>query len=226
MKRAKRLFNAAARKTVAEAIACAEKKTSAEIVPVAATASGRYDRGEDLFGLVFALVVTAAGHFIYPLLVEAGVGWNGERAAGPGLPVILLLVLVGFLAGSLLASLFPSLRTPFVSRREMEAEVERSALAAFLTHGVRGTKGGTGILIYLSLYEQIVRILPDESIAAQLPESAFQEIRDLVIAEAAEGKIAEGLATAIRKTGDLLCEPFPIGPGDENEIPNELHILN
>ena len=39
------------------AIGEAEQKTAGEIVPVVATASGRYDRGEDLFGLVALCLV-------------------------------------------------------------------------------------------------------------------------------------------------------------------------
>ena len=51
MIKATRLITDADRQRINAAIADAELHTSAEIVPVVASASGRYDRAEDIAGL-------------------------------------------------------------------------------------------------------------------------------------------------------------------------------
>ena len=56
MKRASQFFSDTDRQAIEAAVAAAEQRTSAEIIPVVATASGRYDRAEDLFGVIVALV--------------------------------------------------------------------------------------------------------------------------------------------------------------------------
>jgi uncharacterized membrane protein len=71
MKRATKLFNEEQAGRINEAIAQAESRTSAEIVPVVITASGRYDRPEDMVGLWLALVLGAAGYLLIPDSLEA-----------------------------------------------------------------------------------------------------------------------------------------------------------
>jgi putative membrane protein len=56
MKRASKLLSDSDRKKISEAVAEAEKTTSGEIVTTIATSSGRYDRAEDIFGLLVGLV--------------------------------------------------------------------------------------------------------------------------------------------------------------------------
>ena len=69
-------FSDEQRRAVAQAVAEAEGKTSAEIVPVVATASGRYDRAEDIVGLWTGHHRTDRG-----LVVAAGRA-SGKRELG------------------------------------------------------------------------------------------------------------------------------------------------
>ena len=59
MRRARTFLTAQGQKAVSSAVSEAEAKTSGEIVPVIATASGRYDRAEDIFGLLIAMISLA-----------------------------------------------------------------------------------------------------------------------------------------------------------------------
>ena len=63
MKRASDVFGKEQRREVEAAIAEVEARTSAEIVVVAATRSGRYDRAEDLFGIMVAMIVCFAAWY-------------------------------------------------------------------------------------------------------------------------------------------------------------------
>ena len=66
MQRASKLFNDAQRKQIDEAVAQAESGTSAEIVPVVASASGRYDRPEDIAGLWVGVIAMIFAYIFLP----------------------------------------------------------------------------------------------------------------------------------------------------------------
>ena len=224
MRKASQFFSEDDRRVIEQAVAAAEGRTAAEIIPVVVTASGHYDRAEDLFGVVLALVALAAAWLGFQD-ITAPAGWAGAHEPALGLVSILLIVFFGFVAGAVLATRVTVLRLPFIARREMQAEVERSAVAAFQQFRVRATAGATGILIYLSLYERMVRVLGDDVIAARLGQSDWEEVRDLVIQGIREGEPARGLVRAVEKCGDLCAVHFPLQPGDVNELPNTLRII-
>jgi hypothetical protein len=125
MKKASALFDPNDKDRIKAAVAEAEKATSGEIVPVVATVSGRYDRAEDLFGLLSAMALLAI--LWKPLLAMSQGGWGGGVDTRIGLGGALLAIVIGFVAGAMLATRFPGLRSPFVPRSEMKQEVERRA---------------------------------------------------------------------------------------------------
>ena len=225
MQRAADLFTEQDQKAIEAAVTAAEARTSAEIVPVVATVSGRYDRAEDLFGMVVALLALSIAWFALPELLQTS-GWGPEDAPALGLPVILLIVAGGFVAGSVLASWLPAFRRPFISRREKRDEVERAAAEAFFRFRVRGTDSGTGVLIYISLYERMVRVLGDDAVAAKLSQEDWDGVRDLVIEGLRRKQPADGLARAIARCGDLCAGHFPAEPGQRDNLSNELRTAD
>jgi len=141
MKNASSLFNAEDKRSVEVAISEAEKMTAGEIVPVVATVSGRYDRAEDLFGLVFALIALTATWMLFQGTTETG--WSATQSAVLGLPAIAGILIGGFVIGAALATHFPILRLPLITRAEMLEEVERRALETFQRERIRDTSSGT-----------------------------------------------------------------------------------
>jgi putative membrane protein len=226
VKRASHLFSETERQAVATAVAEAERHTSGEIVPVVATVSGRYDRAEDLFGLVVALVALALAWLRWQDIRPIGGEWAGGHALALGLAPVLLIVLLGFLVGTALATYVPALRLPFIRRREMEEEVERGATAAFQRFRVRTTKGGTGVLIYVSLYEHVVRVIGDQAVAEKLSQADWDSTCQLVIEGLRAGQPAEGLVNAIKKCGELLKTHFPRQDEDRDELGNQLRLID
>lgn len=223
MKRASELFSNADRERVAAAVREAEKKTSAEIVPVVATASGRYDRAEDLFGLVTALALVTIGWTTCPEMRSA-TGW-GEGASLAGLLPVLIIVLVGFVAGAALASRVTVLRLLFLSSREMDEEVQRAARAAFMSSKIRKTAGGTGVLLYVSLFEHKVVVLPDDAIAEKKAVD-WGGPCSTIVAGMKEGNPTEAMASAVVQCGDLLAADFPRADDDVDELSNELVLID
>ncbi len=225
MQRASTFFTEPECTTIAEAVSAAEKKTSGEIVPVIATASGRYDRAEDLFGLTCSVLLLIVSWIIFQEIRPVEGDWASGQRLILGLVPIVVIFLVGFSLGAALSTWIPALKLPFLSRAEMEAEVDRSAAEAFQRFRVRGTAAGTGVLIY-SLFEHTVQVIGDDAIAAKLTQEDWNQVRDLVLDGIRSGQAAEGLRQAIAHSGDLLAGHFPIEPGDVDELTNELRIID
>lgn len=218
---ASHLFSATERQAVDAAITTAERDTSGEIVVAVASASGRYDRAEDLFGLLLALLGLCGLWLAQPALDS---GWD---SASPLLLLVqLATVLLLFGAGSHAAARWPLLRAPFVPRNELDQEVERRAREVFQQYRLRATRGGTGVLIYVSLFEHRVRVLGDDPIAAKLQAGDWQAICNRIVQGLRSRDPARGLQAGIALAGELLARHFPRQAGDLDELPNRLVLID
>jgi putative membrane protein len=224
MKSASSLFSEQDRARISAAIAAAESGTAGEIVPVVATSSGRYDRAEDLFGLVVALAAVSAIWFVQQGTGEAA--WSGAAAPRLGLIGVLAIFALGFIGGAWLASRVPLLRLPFISSAEIDAEVDRAARAAFQTHRVRGTAGGTGLLIYVSLYEHRVRVLGDDAVDARVSLAEWDAICAAVVDGMRRDDPTQGLLDGLALAGSLLTRLLPRDSGEVNELPDQLILID
>jgi len=226
MKRATHLFTDDEIRTIEAAIGEVEKTTSAEVVPVVASASGRYDRAEDLFGFLFSLLVLGCTWGWLHGMAPAADAWGGASAFGYPLAAALVVLAVSFFIGMALASHVPVLRLPLIARREMQEEVERRARETFQRLKIRKTENATGILIYVSLYEHMVHVVGDDTINAKLSREDWTALCDTIIDGFKEGKPEEGMRSGILRCGDLLSLHFPIQPGDTNELVDTLHLID
>jgi putative membrane protein len=225
MASAETFLSAAEREAVNRAVAAAEKHTSGEIVPVVASESGRYDRAEDIGGLVFAVLALTAA-WTWGQRIEAVEGdWAHGQRLTLGLPWVVLTLVAGFIVGAFLTSRLAWLRRGLATDREMREEVQQRAWEAFARFRIGGTQHGTGILIYISLFERMVCVLGDEPIAKKIEQQSWDEVRDMILSGIRGRQPGDGLCRAVARCGELLGQHFPIRPGDVNELPNELRIL-
>ncbi len=224
MKKVSQLFSEDDRKRIADAIEEAEQKTSAEIVTVVTTASGRYDRAEDIVGFLAALLAVATGWLICPAFHSESVWESGPSVSGL-IPVLGSMV-VGFVAGSALASRLPVLRLPFIPKKELEEEVRRAAREAFMTSRIRNTAGGTGILIFVSFYEHRVIVLPDDAILEKLPEQDWGMLCAEIVSGLKVERASEALEAAVASCGEILGGVLPRQNKDEDELSNELILID
>tara|TARA_R110000782_G_scaffold65058_3_gene132466 strand:- start:244 stop:921 length:678 start_codon:yes stop_codon:yes gene_type:complete len=222
MFKASKLFSEADRDAIKLAIVKAEQDTSGEIIPVVASASGRYDRAEDIFGLFFSLlcVAIAWGLFYDNTPTDDWSSFNLD------LTTILLTIFLSFIAGVLLTHVFPALCSPFITKKEMEEEVDRAAAAAFQHNRLRNTENSTGILIYISLQEHQVKVIGDDGISEKLTHPDWQHICDAIIKDFKDKHYANGVIEGITLSGKLLAEHFPIKEDDKDELANELVIID
>lgn len=177
---------------LAREIRAAEEKTCAEIYLVLAHSA-------DEFRLVPVLWASAVA-----LLLP----WLLWFATSLDLGTILSLQVLAFVVVSAILSA-PALRYRVVPPGISHHAAHRAALAQFLAHGVHLDDDRTAILIYLSMAPRHIEVLADHAIHSKLDERHWRELVELIRSEAQSGRLADGLAAAIQKCGEILAGEFP-----------------
>lgn len=210
------------RQRITNAVQRAESKTSAEIVPVIALASDGYDRPEDVAGLWLAALAIAAVWFVVPPRVEVPGSWE-VASSWIWLVLLLTAALVAFFGGAFAASQFDWLRKVFTPKSQMEMAVRLRASQVFFDNRIHHTDCGTGVLIYLSLYEGRAVILGDETVTEKIGTAGLERICAELTAAMKSGQDAiSAVCSAITVTGDELAATLPRLSGDQNELKNVL----
>lgn len=122
---------------------------------------------------------------------------------------------------ALFAVLALLLALPFLRR----SAAHRAALAQFALHGLGEPGGRAGILIFVSLAERYARIIPDEAVAARVPQSEWQDAVDALVGHLRDGRIADGYVEAIERCGRVLAMHFPLESGAAAKLPHGIHLV-
>jgi putative membrane protein len=190
---------AAMKKTV-EAL---ESRSSVEVVVAVHPASASYRHAEWITGSLFALVWLAV--FLY----------SPEPFDFTFLPLELL---GAGAAGALLAWAVGPWKRALTRRRTMSREVERSAKAAFFDLGVSRTRGRTGVLVFLSVFERRAILVRD----AGVPKLAEFGPAERELAGALEKSDLERATKILEGLGDALARALPRAAGDVNELADDV----
>ena len=202
------LLDKNAQETLAQTIGEQEKRTDAELVTVLARQADDYRYVTLLWAALLSLLVPAALLFL-PVWLTPFEG---------------LLLQWGVLL--VLAVLFRLKPVQFrvVPRRLQRMRAAGLARQAFLEQGLHRTRGGTGLLIFVSEAEHYVEILADQGIARHVDDSEWQTIVDAFIARVKAGRVAEGFQECVAACGDKLATHVP-ATEQKNELPNHLILL-
>jgi putative membrane protein len=220
-----RLFTPADHQQVTRAVAAAELRTGAEIVPVVARASGRYDRPEDIVGLWTALLALAVTWCLLPSERHEANSW-GNIAPAWQLVALLLAVVVGFLCGAIFASRLDWLRRLFTPQLQMADEVTARAKQVFFDRSVRRTVAGSGVLIFVSLFERRAAILADQSVVDKLGQPALDDLCHQLTARLGAMSTTQALCEVIATAGEQLSTAVPRSAADVNELSDALVVLD
>jgi len=199
------------RARVNTAVKEAEKLTAGEIVVMIISASYQYPMANIIGAAAFALPLA----LIFTPLV-GGWLWIGSQN---------MWLFLGFL--TILFILFHEVirRTPwlkrfFISRNEIDDEVEEAAITNFFDQGLYRTRDETGVLVLISVFEHRVWILADQGINAKVPEGQWDDIVKMITAGIKQKRPADAICEAVEKIGAFLKENFPIKPDDTDELKN------
>lgn len=192
------------KKSVAAAVRAAEAKTAAEFVVALRHASGSYRDADYLAGFVAAIVLLCALLFL------------PQEFTTDFWPVALV---AAFLAGAGLAAIVPPLRRLLTRDSRRRSQVRAAARAAFYDLGVGRTRARTGVLVFLSLFEKTVEIVPDDGLRlASAGEAGTKAIATLQASVAANDVGA--FCHALESLGAAMGEFLPHSADDVDELPD------
>ena len=199
-------LTADARKTFAEAVRAIEARSSVEIVVTVRDRSAPYKHVHVAWGAVCAGLMLLF-YMYYPITFA-------DDLAVPS-------VVVAFAAGLLLGSI-DALKRPFLAKREKHQAVALAARAAFYDANVGSTKGRTGVLVYVSLLERAVEVVPDTGVRIDAMGKAWTDAVAALQANAESGAAPDELVKTLATLGDALAEAMPATADDVNELPDEV----
>lgn len=202
------LFTEDDARRISKSITAAEHGTSGEIVAVVAEKSSSYRHVPFMWAALIALLVPWP--FIHFTWMK--VQW------------IYLLQLLVFAA--VVFTLWPvAVRIRLVPKSARNNYVRRRATEQFLAQSLHTTTGRTGVLLFVSVAERRVEIIPDSAIDAKVPNGTWQSIVDDFTNDLSAGRGTDGFIKAIERIGKLLGEHFPPSAIDPNELPDHLIVL-
>jgi putative membrane protein len=196
---------------VTEAIRTAEQGTSGEIYCVVARSSDSY-----FFPAAFALMLaTLIASLVAAFALEYW--WLTLRA-----PLFVAAQILALACALVLLWLFPPLRLFLVPRQLLYRRAHENALKQFLSRNVHITTARTGVLIFVSLAERYAEIVADSAINSRVGQPVWDGVVGRLVADAREGRLADGFVAAVGTVGQLLGEHFPVASGDVNELDDHL----
>lgn len=206
MPKAESFFTAEEKERIRQAVIAQESRTAGEIVPMIVTTSDRYVEVE-LFGLILGLV---SGILLEWQLSDP---WSSQW--------IHLWPLLGAAVG-FAACRFPAVKRRLVPAGRIAEAVHLCCLAAFTAEGLHYTRGHTGVLIFVSLFEHRAEVLADRGINEKVSPGTWDEIVEMLTAGLKSGIACDAFCKAIERCGDILANHFPRPPDDQDELPNQL----
>ena len=200
------VLDPAAAERVETAFDEAQRKTRAPLVCVLARASLSLETEFLLGACLIALAMPA------PLLLFTRL--SAQRIYIAQLLVVILAALLGSL---------PWLQQALVPRLLKRAASHRAALAQFAIRGLDRT--GCGVLVYVSLAEHYVRIVPAPDAASAISAKQWQEIVDSALPPLAAGANETALVRLAERCADVLARPFPPPPNWAPPPQRRFHIV-
>ena len=189
---------------IERAVADAEHQTSAEIVLCVVEESDAY-RSVAVFGAYFAGVLALTLLAIF--LPDSHVRF-----------ALLVTLSAMFIVGLVLQ--WRPLRVALVPHRLRTLAASQAARLQFAGAVAGRTKAANGLLVFVSLAERHIEIVPDRAIAAKVPQATWEEIVAKLSGHVQREGLAEGLIGVVKACTGTLAQAFPYEAGDVNEIPD------
>jgi len=189
--------------TLTAVVAEAEAETDVELVVVVQRSSAS---GLDV--ALMAGIATALATLGFLLFSP----WDFDPLFIPGL--VVAGGALGFVPSRVSGTITHALTRP--SRRH--EQVQDAADAAFYQQVVHGTRGRTGLLIYVSVDEREVALRPDLGLQGRIPVAL---LNGLDFGDGPRLTTPEAFVQGLRGLGVLLAERVPALDDNPNEIPDE-----
>lgn len=194
-----------AEREVARAIERIEAKSAAEVMVAVRASSGRYADADSILGFVLSF----GGLLVFlfhpaPIRIE----------------VFALEFPLLFALGMALSAWIPPVRRLLASRERLESNVTTAARAAFVELGVSRTRERTGLLVFVSMFERKVVVIPDVGIELEQLGEALAKVERVL----SESPDLARLIAALDGLAEPLAQALPRADDDENELPDTVSV--
>jgi len=224
MKKASQYFTDEEKKEITDAVLKAESLTSAEIVPVAATCSGRYDRAEDIIGVFFGIIAMIV---VWSIAPNPDAEIAGSWGDSPVALFLALSVIGGFIIGAVIGSRIGWLRKLFTPRSELSVSVKDRAALTFFDQRIHHTSSESGLLFYVSFFERQAVVMGDEKVEKELGSEAIESLCSKFTQSLSNDvRPAEAMIAVINEAGELLSEVLPQSDTEQNELAEALVCID
>ncbi|MCS7081858.1 MAG: hypothetical protein N2561_01150 [Bacteroidetes bacterium] len=211
----RKIFSSEEERRIRERVAQIERETGSEIVPYVVGISDPYPEAPWRGFALFA----ALGLFVASLL-SLGQSW----AVGPTVTEVIAVTLLSGLLGAAMGRYVAPVRRWLVGRALLDRRVHQRALQAFLEEEVFATPNRTGVLIFISLFERRLEVLPDKTLAEQLPTEVWKPVVLDVVEGIRQGRPVDGLMRALEECRRIVLEHASGLPPAQDSLSDELRL--
>jgi putative membrane protein len=138
--------------------------------------------------------------------------------------IIYAFTLLSFFAIYTLFSALPIIESKFINQKRKDKNVEIAARAIFQKAGIRFTSERIGTLIYCSLFEQRVYILPDRGTKNAIPAQDWTKMEEDFQTVFTSQNIAEAILEQLSKCKSVFSQFLPPIENDVNELPDDMDV--
>ncbi len=202
-------FNTAYKSDLDQAIIDLENRSSVELVVVIKEASSRYRDISLDAGIVLSWIALFVFFFSPPEYGDY---------------LILSATAAAFILGICAFVFVPALKRIFIPKKRRDRQVGLLARAIFQKAGVYKTAQHSGLLVYVSVLERRVVLLPDTAIEKHLPPEDWQLIQTRFEAVFQGSNPAQDLLDSIAYSADIFERDIPFLPDTDSALPNTIHI--
>ncbi len=203
-------FNETFRTKLFETIELIENNSLVEMVVIIKPQSGRYRDIPVWCGIIFSFL-------LYTFFMFSSVEF--------GVYMIYGMTILSFFLIYGLVSVISIFKAMFIKRKRKTRNVEINARAIFQKGGVRFTEDRIGTLVYISLFEKLVFILPDRGAENAIPVDEWKEIK-LDFQSIFDSKdVPAELINKLNKWQPVFAKYIPPVENDINELPDDMNVV-
>ena len=186
-----------------------ENNSLVEIVVIAKSKSANYKDVSMWFGFGFLF-------FVYSIFMFSNLEFD--------VYLIYFFTLLSFFLGYFLHFLIDPLRRLSIKNARMQKNVEINARAIFQKGGIHHTNERIGVLLYISVFEKMVSIIPDRGTENAIPAQEWENIKTGFAGIFEKSNPATTFLEELKKCKPIFNQYIPPIENDINELPDDLDI--
>ena len=138
--------------------------------------------------------------------------------------LVFFLTISSFFLGFGISYFIPAIKKIFLKKNILKKAVEIYGRAIFQKGGIRFTDEKIGVLIYASVFEKEVIVIPDRGAETSVPEEEWETIRKGFDTIFQKPNPATALLDNLQNCQSIFNQYIPPVENDINELPDDLEV--